>query len=327
MNQLRYEKIFSLPMLGSASAACVVPQYKELPVTRPETILGKREVEVELQRRCVRHGEYLSVNDSAARGDFVQIDFIGYLNGQPFDDGKIEDFDLQLGSNTFVAGFEEQIMGRSAGESFEISVTFPEEYPAEELRGQECVFAITLHEVRHFTVPAPSDEIARKEGYADLAEMTEVVRQQRIRLHRNKEDEKLEGELLEQVIASAQAVISQPLMEFTVERLKKQLQQQLATSKTTMEKYLSRNHLTESELEEQLRQRASKAITKQLVVDGITEQEGLEPTDHEIETAMEEYLKASPRVRQKSPQLKALMRERLSCLKVGKFLLEHAVEG
>lgn len=327
MEQLHYEKEFSLPMGRSASAACVVSQYKGLPVTRSEVILGKREVEVEMQRRCVRHGEYVPVTESAARGDFVKIDFIGYMNGQPFDDGKIEDFELQLGSNTFVSGFEEQIMERCAGESFDISVTFPAEYPAEELRGQECTFSITIHEVRHFTVPAPSDEIALKEGYNSLAEMTEAVRQHRIKLHQLKENEKLEGELLEQVISSAQTVISQPLMEFTVARLRKQLEHQLAASKLSMEKYLIRNKLTEAELEEQLHQRATKVITKQLVVDGITQSEGLTPTEHEIEAAMEEYLNASPRVRQKSPQLRALMQERVSCRKVGRFLLENAVEG
>lgn len=329
MDQLNYEKQFSLPLNRSASAACVVPQYRGLTVTRPEVVLGKREVEVELQRRCVRHASYLPVTESAARGDLVKMDFTGYLNGQPFDDGTIQDFDLQLGSNTFVAGFEEQIMGRCAGESFDISVTFPEEYPAEELRGQECTFSVTLHEVKHFTVPAPSDEIAQKDGYADLAEMTEAVRQQRIRLHQSKDDEKLEGQLLEQVIGSAQSVISQPLMEFTVERLRKQLERQLAASRTPMDKYLHRNNLTEGELEEQLRHRASNAITKQLVVDGITEQEGLEPTEQEIESAVEEYIKSAPRAggRQKSPQLKALMKERISCRKVSQFLLKHAVEG
>lgn len=326
MSQLHYEKVFSLPTGHSASAACVVSQYEGLSVTRQPVELGKREVEVEMNRRCIRYGEYVPVSESAARGDFVRMDFTGYLNGQPFDDGKVEGFDFQLGCNTFVPGFEEQIMERSAGESFEITVTFPEEYPAEELRGQECVFAIDLHEVRHFTVPAPSDDIAKKEGYADLAEMTEAVRQQRVRLHRAKEDEKLEGELLERVISSAETVISQPLMEFTVERLRKQLEQQLAASRTTMEKYLRRNSLTESDLEEQLRQRASKVIAKQLVIDGITEQEGLEPTDHEIESATEEYLKGAPRVRQRSPQLRALMTERVSCRKVGRFLLEHAAE-
>ncbi len=329
MKELQYEKEFSLPMGKSASATCVVPQYKELTIIRPETVLGKREVEVEMQRRCVRYAVYLPVDDSAGRGDVVNMDFIGFLNGQPFDDGKIEGFDLQLGSNTFVSGFEEQIMGRSAGENFEISVTFPEEYPAEELKGQECTFTITLNEVKHLTVPAPSDEIAQKEGYADLAAMTEAVRQQRIKLHRRKENEKLEGELLEKVVDSAQVVISQPLMAFTVERLKRQMERQLAASRVTLEKHLKRNHMTEEELEEQLRQRASKAIAKQLVVDGITEQEGLEPTAQEIEEAVEEYVKAAPRAgsRQKSPQVKALMRERISCRKVGRFLLENAVEG
>lgn len=328
MSKLHYEKQFSLPMGKKASAACEVSSYTELPVTRPEVELGKREVEVELQRRCVRYAVYLPVEDSAGLGDFVKMDFQGYLDGQPFDDGKIEDFDLQLGSNTFVGGFEEQITGHYPGETFEIAVTFPEEYPAEELKGKECTFSITLHEVKHFTVPEPSDEIAQKEGYADLAEMTEAIRKHRVELHRAKDDTKLEAELLERVVDSAQMEISQPLMDFTVERLKKQLEHQLAATRVTMEKHLKRSNLTESELEEQLRQRASKAIAKQLVVDGIVEQEKLEPSAQEIEKALEEYVAAAPRPgsRQKSPQVRALVRERISCRKVGRFLLEHAVE-
>lgn len=328
MNKLEYEKQFSLPTNKKVSASCVVAQYRELPFTRPETVLGKREVELEVQRKCVRYAEYLPVAESAARGDFVNLDFQGYLNGEPFDDGKIEGFDLQLGSNTFVPGFEDQLVNRSAGESFEISVTFPEEYPAEELRGQKCTFQITLNEVRHLTVPAPSDEIARKEGFADLNEMTEAVRQQRIRLHRNKENEKLEEQLLDQVIDSAEAVIAEPLVEFMMAQLKKQLERKLAASRITIEKHLSRNNMTEEELEEQLRQRADRAITKQLVVDGIIEKEKLEPTAQEVETALDEYVKAAPRPgsRQKSPQVRALIREHISIRKVGRFLLEHAVE-
>lgn len=328
MNELSYEKQFALPMNRKASATCVIPAYKGLTYEQPEITLGKREVELELKRRCVRYAVYLPVSDSAGRGDFVNMDFQGYLDGQPFDDGKIEGFDLQLGSNTFVDGFEEQIMGRSAGETFEVSVVFPEEYPAEELKGKSCTFTITLNEVRHFTAPDPSDEIAQKEGYADLAEMAEAVRQQRMKLHRAKEDEKRKAELLERVIESTQTVISQPLMAFTVERLTRQLEQQLSASHTTMEQHLRRQRMTQAELEETLRQRASKAITKQMVVDGITEREGLEPTAQEIETALEEYLKAAPKAgsRQKSPQMRALMKERISCHKVSDFLLEHAVE-
>lgn len=323
MNELRFEKEFTIPGGKKSTAACVIPAYCGMPVHREAVVLGPKEVELELQRRCFRYATYETDSDSAGLGDMVNIDFQGSLNGEPFDDGLIEGFDLRLGSGTFVPGFERQIMGHSAGETFTITVNFPEDYPAEELKGQEASFTITVNEVKTLVVPEASDEIARKEGYEDLADMTEAIRRHRVALHRAKQDNELEAELLERLFNTTQVEIPQTLMDFTI----RQLERKMFAGKVTRKQFLQRNRMSEEELSQQLHQRAASAVTKQLVVDGITQQEQLEPTAQEVEAELENFAKNAQGKRvQRTAQMKALMRERICFRNVGAFLLDHAAE-
>jgi trigger factor len=327
LKEISCKKHFTLPSGEQCEAVCVIPDYKGLPVRRQEIRLGHNEVELELQRRCVRHGVYLPTDQPAARGDQVNLDFCGFLNGQMFDDGKIEHYELKLGSNTFLKDFEEQIMGHCAGESFSILVSFPEQYPAEELCGQTAQFDLTLNEVRHFTVPQPSDEIACKEGYADLAEMTEQVRQQRLQLRRAQQDEVLQKQLLQGLIRDARAEIPEALLTFAAGQLQKKTQADLRQRGMNMEQYLHRSNLTEEGLQAQLRQRAIDATIKQLVVDTIAQREKLSPTEAEVEKMLHSlHQKHQGDMVRSDTQMKALLREKISCQRVEQFLLEQGQE-
>jgi trigger factor len=255
----------------------------------------------------------------------VNLDFLGLLEGVPFDDGKTEGFDLQLGSNTFVKGFEEQIMGRRAGESFEIAVTFPDPYPAQELAGKEAVFQIALNEVRRLVVPQPSEEIAARSGYPSLAAMTDAVREQRLALHRKKREEEVKAELLKQLVQETEREIPEELLFDAADRLRSHLLTQLRAGGQNLALYLKRNALTEEELEQQLRERASDAVTKQMVVDAIARREQLLPTEGEIEAEHQRFLERTKRP--DSPRLKTLVKERLCCERVAQHLLEHSGEG
>ena len=327
MNEVRCEKQFSLPSGEKLDASCVIPGYTGLPVQRQEIVLGHNEVELELQRRCVSHGRYLTTDQPAMRGDMVNLDFLGSLDGEAFDDGKITGYQLKLGSNTFLKEFEEQIMGHSAGESFSIDVTFPEQYPAEELCGRTARFDITLNEVQHLTVPKPSDEIAREEGFRDLAEMTKRVEEQRTQLHRAKQDARLQKQILEHLIQNAHAEIPEELLNHTVGLLREHFMADLSRRGQKLERFLRWNNMTEDALQEKMRQRAVDLIIRQLVVDTIARRERLEPTDKEVEQALERRKKTqSHRSAYNDAQMTALLRERMCCERVERFLLEQSEE-
>ena len=137
-------------------------QYKDLEVTKQNTEVTDEDVDAELKRRQQQQAELVLKEDAPAEnGDTVVIDFEGKVDGEAFDGGSAQNHSLELGSNTFIPGFEDQLVGHKAGETVEVKVTFPEDYQAEDLQGKDAVFTTTIHEVKTKELPALDDEFAK----------------------------------------------------------------------------------------------------------------------------------------------------------------------
>lgn len=155
-------------------------QYKELDVTKQERNVSDEEVDANLESKREQHAEMVLKESAAENGDTVVIDYEGSVDGVPFDGGKAENHSLELGSNSFIPGFESGLVGVEPGEERDVTVTFPEEYQAEELAGKEAVFKVKVHEIKAKALPELDDEFAKDidEEVDTLAELKEKVRKQ-----------------------------------------------------------------------------------------------------------------------------------------------------
>ena len=167
-----------------------IQNYTGIPATRKSTEVTDEDVAAELARVQDRNSRMVTVEDRPAEnGDVTDIDFEGFLDGEPFEGGKSENFSLRLGSNQFIPGFEDQIVGHNTGDEFDVNVTFPDDYQAEDLRGQSVLFKVKLHEIKKKELPALDDEFAKDvsefdtldEYKADLKKHLEERKQEQVK--------------------------------------------------------------------------------------------------------------------------------------------------
>ncbi len=260
-------------------------QYKGLEIEKADAAVSDDEVDAEVQRLADRNASVATADRPAQLGDTVIIDFLGLDNGVPFEGGAGENQNLKLGSGTFIPGFEEQIVGMSAGEEKDLDVTFPENYGAEELAGKAVVFQVKLHEVKETLTPAIDDEFAK-----DVSETAETLEDLKKELR-----EKLEGEKAEETDrafknAAVQAamdnmtvVIPDGMVEEQLDNMMNQYSMSMQQSGFTLEQYAQMIGTSVQGLREQSRASAVANIKNTLLMEKVAEVEGIEVTDEEIE--------------------------------------------
>ena len=176
-----------------------ISDYLGIPVTRPAVKVEDAEVEAEIERVRMRNSRMLEITDRPAQTeDLVNIDFEGFVDGEPFEGGKAENHQLKLGSGQFIPGFEDQVAGHSVGEEFDVNVTFPEDYQAENLKGKAAVFKVKLNGIKFNELPVVDDEFARDVSEFDtLDEYKADIRKHLEEDHRKQADGKVDEELID----------------------------------------------------------------------------------------------------------------------------------
>ena len=258
-------------------------QYKGLTAPKAEVKVGAADVNARLKEMAERNARMETVDRPAEKGDTVNIDFEGFLEGVPFDGGKGENHDLELGSGAFVPGFEEQLTGMSAGEERDIDITFPENYHAD-LAGKAVVFHVKANAVKVKELPAIDDEFAKDVSEFDT--LAELKKDLKAKLTADREESAghaFEDALMGQVADNIQCDVPAPMVEEQARRFVENMKAQMRQQGIPFEQYLELTGTTEAGMMDQAREPALRQVRLELAIEAIAKAEGIEVSDEDVE--------------------------------------------
>ncbi|GAB5053299.1 trigger factor [Pediococcus ethanolidurans] len=260
--------------------------YKGLSVAKQSHRVTSKEVDADIEKKREQQAELVLKEDKPAeKGDTVTIDFVGTVDGKPFDGGKAENYDLELGSNSFIPGFEDQLIGHKSDDKVDVKVTFPDDYNAEDLQGKEAVFAVTIHEIKTKELPELDDEFA-KDVDEEVDSLEELKAKTHDELKKQKDDaaaQAKEDEAIQKAVDNAEVKeVPQAMIDEDVQRQLDQylanMQQQGIDPKT----YYKITGTSEDDLKKQLADGAENRVKTNLVLEAIVEAEKIVPTADEV---------------------------------------------
>ena len=261
-------------------------QYKGLEAPKAEVKVMAADVNARLKEMADRNSRLVSVERAVKKGDTANIDFEGFDNGVAFDGGKGENFDLEIGSGSFVPGFEEQLIGMKAGQEKEIDITFPENYTPE-LAGKPVVFKVKINEVKAKEVPAIDDEFAKDVSEFDtLKELKADMKKKMTEERKIAAQQAFEDALMKKVADGIEADIPEDMVKAQAERMLEGFKQQLASQGIPFEQYLQMTGMTNETFLAQAHQPALDQVRMDLAVEAIVKAEGLEASDEDVENEM-----------------------------------------
>lgn len=278
-------------------------EYKGLTAERASVSVLKKEVKEELDRMAKRMARIETVDRKAKKGDTVLIDFEGSIDGVPFAGGAAENQDLELGSGTFIPGFEDQLIGCSADEVRDIEVTFPEDYHAEELKGQKAVFHCTVHAVKETILPNLDDEFAKdvSETAETFADLEQEVHDRLLKSKNDAADRELEEKLLDQVIEGMQADIPDAMFETEITVQLNDFAYRLQMQGISVEQYARMNGSNMTAFREVFRPQAERQVKVRLVLNKIADLENIQISEDDINA---EYAKLCERYGMEDEQVR-----------------------
>lgn len=262
-----------------------VTEYKGLKAEKVKAVVTEDELKAELNALAERNSRMVSVEGrAAANGDTTVIDFEGFMDGKAFEGGKGEGFSLVLGSGQFIPGFEDQIVGKNIGEEFDVNVTFPEEYGAEELAGKPAVFKCKLHEIKVKELPVIDDEFAKDVSEFDtIAELNADNEKKALERKEQQADEDVENQLIEQLIANLKGEIPEAMYASRVEQSVKDFEYRLQMQGMNIDTYLQITGSKLEDLKQNMRPQAEKQVKIRLALEQIAKVENLTATDEDID--------------------------------------------
>lgn len=272
-------------------------EYKGLEVTEKSAEVTAEEIEEELNRLQQRHAELTNIEDGAAEdGDVVSIDFEGFVEDSPFEGGKAEKYSLELGSNSFIPGFEAQVVGMKPGEEKEINVKFPEDYHAVDLKGKDAMFKVLVNSIKRKNLPALDDEFAKDVSeFETLDEFKQDIekRLQERKDQSNKRD--MENEVVAKAAAAATIELPTAMVDSEVDHMLSDFANRLKTQGMSLEIYTQITGQDEAALREQMRGDAEERVRSNLVLEAIAQAENIEATDADVNEELEKMAKTYQR--------------------------------
>ncbi|WP_025728465.1 trigger factor [Heyndrickxia ginsengihumi] len=261
-------------------------EYKGLEVEKVDTTVTDKDVENELKSLQERYAELVVKEDGKAEnGDTVVIDFEGFVDGEAFEGGAAENYSLELGSNSFIPGFEEQLVGVATGEEKEVEVTFPEEYHAAELAGKPATFKVKVHEIKTKQLPELDDEFAKDadDEVETLAELKEKIKKDLTHSKEHAAEHALEDAVVAKAAENAEMDIPEAMIDTEVNRMLQEFQQNLGAQGLNLELYYQFSGQDEAALRAQMKEDAEKRVRFNLTLEAIADAENLEASDEDVE--------------------------------------------
>ena len=269
-------------------------KYMGVTVTKIDTSVTEDEVEAELENQRNTNARTVTVTDRPVKeGDTAVIDFEGFVDGVAFDGGKAENHSLEIGSHSFIDTFEDQLVGKNAGDEVEVNVTFPEQYQAADLAGKPAVFKVKINEIKAKELPELNDEFAQDVAGVDtLAEYKEELKKNLAEKKENEAKKTKEDEAIQKIIDKSKMDLPEAMIETQCETMVEEFAQRIAQSGLTMEQYLQFSGMTVDQLKDQVRPEATTRIQSSLVLEQIAKEENIEVTDADIDAEVEKMAKA-----------------------------------
>ena len=283
--------IFTVVMQTKPEAE--VSKYKGIEIKKVEYNVTDEDVEHELHHMQEHNSRLISVDDRAVEsGDTTTIDFEGSVDGVPFEGGKAENYDLEIGSNTFIPGFEDQIIGMKIDEEKDVKVTFPEEYFSKELAGKDAVFKVKLHEIKKKELPELDDEFAKDVSEFDtLDELKADIKAKQEKQNEEKAKYETQDAVIKALCEKTKVEIPSGMVEMEVENMLKDFEQRLAYQGLNLEQYFKMMGKTEEEVKKEYEPQAIEGIKSRLALEAVIKAEKIEATDKEVEDKMKEMAK------------------------------------
>ena len=303
-------------------------QYKGLSVEKAEATIAASEIDAEIERMAQNVARISTVERPAQEGDTAVIDFEGFKDGVAFDGGKGESYELKLGSHSFIPGFEEQVVGMTAGEEKDINVTFPEDYHASELAGAPVVFKVKVHEVKETVVPEKDDEFVKDVSEFDTMDELRADIEKRILSEKQAGmDRAFENAAIEAAVSNMTVEIPDSMVEEELEREMERMDYELRAQGASLQAYAQMMGGNMDAIKNSLRPGAINAVKTNVMLDAVVDAERIEVSDEECE---EEYKKLADSYQMEIDKVKELldlkgMKGDLQVRKAAKLIAESAV--
>ncbi len=268
-----------------------VTEYKGLKAAKKTVCVKETEVNEEIAKMQDRNSRLVTVEDrAAAEGDTVVFDFDGYVDDKAFEGGKSENYSLVLGSHQFIPGFEDQIVGKSTGEEFDVNVTFPEEYHAAELAGKPAVFKCKLHEIKVKELPELNDDFAK--DCSEFDTLDELKADVKAKIKHQKDhaaEDAFETELLNQLVENLQGEIPEAMYENRVTESVREFDYRLQAQGLNLETYLKYTGMNDEDFRKGFREQAERSVKVRLALEKIAAVENIVPTEEDLEAEFAKY--------------------------------------
>lgn len=263
-----------------------VKKYKGLKVKKEKVEVTKEEIENEIERLRDQYAEIELKEGKIEKGDTAVIDFEGFKDGVAFDGGRGENYPLEIGSNTFIPGFEDALIGLKSGDEKDVELKFPEDYPSEELKGQEVVFKVTVHEVKTRKLPEINEDLFDDLGFEDVNSKEDLEKHVEKEIKERKEqaaENKLIDEILEKVAKETEIDIPEELVHDEIHRMLHTYDERLHMQGLSLDQYLQFTKKTMEDMENELKDEATKNITYRYMIEEVSNKENITATDEEVE--------------------------------------------
>lgn len=304
-------------------------KYKGIEIKKIEYNVSDEQIDHEIGHMADKNSRIVSVEDRPVEsGDITVIDFEGSVDGVPFEGGKAEGHELEIGSNTFIPGFEDQIIGMKIDEERDINVKFPEEYFSEDLAGKDAVFKIKLHEIKKKELPAIDDEFAKDVSEFDtIKELKDSIKEKLQAENEKKEKYETEEEAIKTVCENTEIEIPSGMIELEIDNMVKDIENRLSYQGLKLEQYLQMIGKTEEEMRKEFEEQAQRSVKSRLVLEAVVKAEKLEASEEEITEKIKEMAKQYNKEEKElleNEQLKSYIAESMKTEKAIDFIVENA---
>ena len=304
-------------------------KYKGIELKKIEYTVSDKDVEHELGHMAEHNSRLVTVdNRPVKKGDITTIDFEGSIDEVPFDGGKAENHELEIGSNQFIPGFEDQIIGMKDGEEKDINVTFPEDYFSKDLAGKEATFKVKLHGIKVKELPKIDDEFAKDVSEFDtLADLKADIKSKLEKENEEKAKYESEEAAIEAVCKEVEIDIPSGMIETEIDNMIKDIENKLSYQGLTLDQYLKLTNKTMDGLRKEFNEQAEKAVKSRLVLEAIIKEEDIKPEEKEVEDKLKEMAKNYNQKEDellKNENVKNYVTENMKYEKAIAFILDNA---
>ena len=305
-------------------------KYKGIEIPKIEYNVTDKDIDHELEHMQEHNSRLISVEDRPVeKGDIVTIDFEGFVDEKAFEGGKAENYELEIGSNTFIPGFEDQIIGMKLEEEKDVNVKFPKEYFSKDLADKDAIFKVKLHEIKKKELPKLDDEFAKDASEFDtLDELKKDIKKKLEKQNKDREKYETEEAVVKALCENVKVDIPSGMIEVEVDRMYKDFENRLLYQGAKLEQYLKMIGKTEEEVKKEYEPQAQEGIKTRLAIEAVVKAEKIEATDKEVEDKLKEmaknYGKENDEEFLKNQNVRNYIKESIETEKAIEFLIKNA---